>query len=67
MPVIAHNLCSQFTNRQLNIATNSKTKATEKLSSGYKINKAADDAANLKISEKMRSQIRGLSRGEKNT
>lgn len=67
MPVIAHNLSSQFTNNQLNITTNSKRKTTEKLSSGYKINKAADDAANLKISEKMRSQIRGLSRGEKNT
>lgn len=55
MPVIAHNLSSQFTNRQLNIATNSKTKAIEKLSSGYKINKAADDAANLKIFKKMQA------------
>ncbi len=55
MPVIAHNLSSQFTNRRLNITTNSKTKATEKLSFGYKINKAADDAANLKIFKKMQA------------
>ena len=55
MPVIAHNLSSQFTNRQLNIATNSKTKATEKLSSGYKINKAAVGAVNLKMLENMQS------------
>lgn len=67
MPVIAHNLLSQFTNRQLNISTKAKGKSAEKLSSGYRINRAADDAAGLKISEKMRTQIRGLSRGEQNT
>lgn len=67
MQVIAHNLLSQFTDRQLNISTKSKGKSAEKLSSGYKINRAADDAAGLKISEKMRTQIRGLSRGEQNT
>lgn len=67
MQVIAHNLLSQFTDRQLNISTKSKGKSAEKLSSGYKINRAADDAAGLQMSEKMRSQIRGLNRGEKNT
>ncbi len=67
MQVIAHNLLSQFTSRQLNISSNSKKKSTEKLSSGYRINRASDDAAGLKISEKMRTQIRGLSRGEQNT
>lgn len=67
MQVVAHNLLSQFTNRQLNISTKSKGKSAEKLSAGYKINRAADDAAGLQMSEKMRSQIRGLNRGEKNT
>lgn len=67
MQVIAHNLLSQFTNRQLNISTKSKGKSAEKLSSGYRINRAADDAAGLKISEKMRTQIRGLHRGAQNT
>lgn len=65
--VIAHNILSQFTARQLNINTGYKEKKTEKLSSGYRINRAADDAAGLKISEKMRSQIRGLTRGAQNT
>ncbi len=47
MQVVAHNLLSQFTNRQLNISTKSKGKSAEKLSAGYKINRAADDAAGL--------------------
>ncbi len=64
---IAHNLASQFTSRQLNINTTQKRKSAEKLSSGYRINRSADDAAGLKISEKMRSQIRGLKRGKQNT
>lgn len=66
MPVIAHNIASQFTNRQLNITTNKKTKSAEKLASGYKINRSADDAAGLQISEKMRSQIRGLNQASRN-
>lgn len=67
MQIIAHNLTSMFTNRQLNITTKNKSKAVEKLSSGYRINRSADDAAGLSISEKMRYQIRGLDRGSKNT
>lgn len=66
MQVLAHNLLAQFSNRQLNITSNDKKKSAEKLSSGYRINRASDDAAGLKISEKMRSQIRGLKRGEQN-
>ena len=66
MPVIAHNIASQFTNRQLNITTNKKTKSAEKLASGYKINRSADDAAGLQISEKMRSKIRGLNQASRN-
>lgn len=66
MSVIVSNLASMFTNRQLNISTDNKSKSAEKLSSGYKINRSADDAAGLKISEKLRSQIRGLERGERN-
>jgi flagellin len=53
-------------NRQLGIVGNNLTKATEKLSSGYKINRAADDAAGLSISEKMRTQVRGLNRASDN-
>ena len=64
--VVAHNLLAMNANRQFNINTNLKAKSTEKLSSGYKINRAADDAAGLSISEKMRWQIRGLNRGSKN-
>lgn len=60
MQVIAHNLESQFANRQLNTTAKEKAKSTEKLSSGYRINRSADDAAGLQISEKMRWQIRGL-------
>ena len=64
--VVQHNLSSMNTNRQLGISTNQLADATEKLSSGYRINKAADDAAGLKISEKMRSQVRGLDRASDN-
>ena len=64
--VVQHNLSAMNTNRQLGTVTNSLSKATEKLSSGYKINRAADDAAGLSISEKMRSQIRGLNRASDN-
>ena len=66
MPVIAHNIASQFTNRQLNITTGKKTKSAEKLASGYKINRSADDAAGLQISEKMRKQVRGLNQASRN-
>lgn len=66
MQVLAHNLAAQFTNRQLNITTDKKAKSSEKLSSGYKINRSADDAAGLSISEKMRKQIRGLNRASEN-
>ena len=64
--VVQHNLSAMNTNRQMGTVTNSLSKATEKLSSGYKINRAADDAAGLSISEKMRSQIRGLNRASDN-
>ena len=66
MQVLAHNLASQFTNRQLNITTDKRAKSSEKLSSGYKINRSADDAAGLQISEKMRWQIRGLDQASEN-
>lgn len=66
MQVLAHNLAAQFTNRQLNITTNQKAKSSEKLSSGYRINRSADDAAGLSISEEMRRQIRGLNRASEN-
>lgn len=64
--VISHNLTAMNAQRQFNITTNSKAKSSEKLSSGYKINRAADDAAGLAISEKMRRQIRGLNQASKN-
>ena len=64
--VVQHNLSAMNTNRQLGIVTDSMSKSTEKLSSGYKINRAADDAAGLSISEKMRSQIRGLDKAATN-
>ncbi len=64
--VIAHNMQAMNASRQYNIVSDSKAKSTEKLSSGYKINRAADDAAGLSISEKMRHQIRGLNRGAAN-
>jgi len=58
--VIQHNMAAMFGHRRLGITSNTKAKSSEKLSSGYKINRAADDAAGLAISEKMRKQIRGL-------
>ena len=64
--VVQHNLTAMNTSRQLNGVTNSLSKSTEKLSSGYKINRAGDDAAGLSISEKMRSQIRGLNKASSN-
>ena len=64
--VVQHNLSAMNTNRQMGIVSDSLSKATEKLSSGYKINRAADDAAGLSISEKMRSQIRGLNKASDN-
>ena len=67
MQVVSHNLDAMNAERNLQINTNQKSKASEKLASGYKINKAADDAAGLSITEKMRYQIRGLNRGTNNT
>lgn len=67
MQSIINNISSQFTNRQLNINTKQKGKISEKLSSGYKINRSADNAAGLSISEEMRSQIRGLKQGSRNS
>lgn len=64
--ILAHNMLADFTERQLNINNKSKNKALEKLSTGYKVNRAADDAAGLAVSEKMRAQIRGLNRGAQN-
>ena len=64
--VVQHNLTAMNANRQLGVITSGQSKSSEKLSSGYKINRAADDAAGLKISEKMRSQVRGLSRASTN-
>ena len=64
--VVQHNMQAANTNRQLGITSGAQAKSTEKLSSGYKVNRAADDAAGLSISEKMRSQIRGLDRASTN-
>ncbi len=64
--VVQHNLTAMNSNRMLGITTSAQAKATEKLSSGYKINRAADDAAGLSISEKMRKQIRGLTQASAN-
>ena len=64
--VVQHNLTAMNTNRQLGVTTGLLAKSTEKLSSGYRINRAADDAAGLAISEKMRSQIRGLDQASTN-
>ena len=64
--VVQHNMQAANANRMLGITTSAQSKSTEKLSSGYKINRAADDAAGLAISEKMRSQIRGLDRASTN-
>ncbi len=64
--VVQHNMQAANANRMLNVTTSAQSKSTEKLSSGYKINRAADDAAGLTISEKMRKQIRGLDRASTN-
>ena len=64
--VVQHNMSAANANRMMNVTTSSLSKSTEKLSSGYKINRAADDAAGLSISEKMRGQIRGLSKASSN-
>ena len=64
--VVQHNLTAMNSNRMLNLTTSSQAKSTEKLSSGYKINRAADDAAGLAISEKMRRQMRGLTQASAN-
>lgn len=65
--VIAHNMAALNANRMFNLTNKNQTKSTEKLSSGYKINRAADDAAGLAISEKMRRQIRGLTQASANS
>ena len=64
--VVQHNLSAMNTNRQLSGVQSAQSKSTEKLSSGYRINRAGDDAAGLSISEKMRSQIRGLNKAASN-
>ena len=64
--VVQHNLTAMNSNRMLGLTTKTQAKSTEKLSSGYKINRAADDAAGLSISEKMRKQIRGLTQASSN-
>ena len=64
--VVQHNMQAMNANRQLGVTTEGQKKVTEKLSSGYKVNRAADDAAGLTISEKMRSQIRGLTQASAN-
>ena len=64
--VVQHNLTAMNSNRMLNLTVKSQSKSTEKLSSGFKINRAADDAAGLSISEKMRKQIRGLTQASSN-
>ena len=64
--VVQHNLTAMNSNRMLNLTTSTQAKSTEKLSSGYKVNRAADDAAGLAISEKMRRQIRGLTQASSN-
>lgn len=64
--VVQHNMAAMNTNRQLGLSTTALAGHTEKLSSGYKVNRASDDAAGLSISEKMRSQIRGLKKASEN-
>ena len=64
--VVQHNMTAQNANRILGITTGNLAKSTEKLSSGYKVNRAADDASGLSISEKMRKQIRGLTQASAN-
>ena len=64
--VVQHNITAMNSNRMLGLTTSAQAKSTEKLSSGYKINRAADDAAGLSISEKMRRQVRGLTQASAN-
>lgn len=64
--VVQHNMTAMNANRQLGITTSAQAKSSEKLSSGYRINRAGDDAAGLTISEKMRSQVRGLDKASSN-
>lgn len=64
--IVQHNLQAMNSNRQLGVVTNAQSKSTEKLSSGYRVNRAADDAAGLAISEKMRATVRGLNRASTN-
>lgn len=64
--IVQHNLTAMNSNRQLGVTTSAQARSSEKLSSGYRINRAGDDAAGLKISEKMRSQVRGLNRASTN-
>ena len=64
--IVQHNLLAMNANRMLGLTKTKQTKSTEKLSSGYKINRSADDAAGLAISEKMRRQIRGLTQASQN-
>ncbi len=64
--IVKHNITAMNSNRMLNLTTSAQAKSTEKLSSGYKINRAADDAAGLAISEKMRRQVRGLTQASAN-
>ncbi len=64
--VVKHNIQAMNSNRMLNITTSAQARSTERLSSGYKINRASDDAAGLSISEKMRRQIRGLTQASAN-
>ena len=64
--VVQHNMQAMNASRVLNVTANQQAKSTEKLSSGYRINRAGDDAAGLSISEKMRKQIRGLDRASTN-
>ncbi len=64
--VVQHNLRAMNSNRQLGLTTSAQAKSTEKLSSGYRVNRAADDAAGLAISEKMRRQVKGLTQASRN-
>ena len=64
--VVQHNMQAMNANRMLNLTVQTQSKSTEKLSSGYKVNRAADDAAGLAISEKMRRQVRGLTQASAN-
>jgi len=66
MAVVQHNLRAMNSNRMLGLTNKTQAKSTEKLSSGYRINRAADDAAGLAISEKMRRQVRGLTQASRN-